>query len=223
MSFDPERHQYLEQRLTDLTLQPIEYREYCYLESLRSGALANGLVLPDLNVFVTDDMLLQYWQAVDWWPHDMPTHPCPTLRDFAMQCCHMVDHSALTLQQLLEARAARVVQALLEAKRSVVNPNESKAERAKRLNRERVSRSRGRKSVESVPVAPEGGIPAVRAPVSPVAVQLAQLKQEMRAELAQVDAWVKEAHTEMGKRAEVRRERKAYWTGRIEALKQFGG
>lgn len=45
----------------------------------------------------------------------------------------------------------------------------------------------------------------------------------MRSEMVQVDAWVREAHREMQARAKVRKERKAYWTGVIEGLKQTGG
>lgn len=223
MSFDPERHSYLAQRLSDVTLQPIEYREYCYLEALRNGSIDSGLVLAPLNEFVTDAMLLQYWSAIDWWPKDLPAHPCPTLQEFALHACHLPERKPLNLGELLAARGQRCAAALLEAKRSVVNPNESKAERAKRLNRERVSRSRGRKSSDSVPVAPEGANAAVRAPVEPVADRVAVAKASMRAELLQIDRWVKEAHTEMTKRADVRKDRKRYWTGVIEGLKQTGG
>lgn len=232
MLIDIARLHHLEQRLTDLTVTPDEFREYCWLEAHRSGALNSGLVLPDLNTFVTDAMLLQYWKAVDWWPTDMPGHLCPTLRELAMLAPHMADHTALTLQQMLEARAAKVVQALLEAKRSVVNPNETKAERGKRLNRERVARARGRKDAGSVPVprvvadaAVAGPAPAVPAvpPAPPAVSELARLKAEAKQERSALDAWVREAHQEMLRRSEVRREVVAQWTARIEVFKQMGG
>lgn len=214
-----ERHTYLHTRLTDVTLTPNEFKEYCYIEALRSGALANGLVLPDLDLFVTDAMLLQYWQAVDWWPRDLHGHPCPTLSELAMQAPHMPGGTALTLEQLLVARGTRCAAALREAKMSVVNPNESKAERRRRLNRERQRRHVAAKKPVSVAGEGEGAVAAVRDPQA----EIANAREAMRAEMVQVDAWVRAAHVEMQARAKVRKERKAYWTGVIEGLKQTGG
>jgi len=223
MLIDIARHHALEKRLEDVTLTPDELREYCWLEAHRSGAISNGLVLPDLNWYVTDAMLLQYWTAVDWWPKDLPAHPCPTLRELVMQAPHLRDHTALTLGQLLADRGAKVARALVELKRSVVNPNESPAERKARLNRERVSRSRGRKSSDSVPVPREPAVAAVAAPLSPVAVQVAELKAAAKLELEQVDQWCREAHREMLRRSEVRRGVRAAWDAKIEALTNGDG
>jgi hypothetical protein len=228
MLIDIARHHYLEQRLTDVTLTVLEFQEYCWLEAHRSGALLNGLVLPDLNLYVTDAMLLQYWQAMDWWPRDLDRHPAPTLREFAMLCPHLPDATPLTLLAMLEARAATVVTVLQSLKRNVANPNESKEQRAKRLNRERVSRARGRKDAGSVPVPQGGADVAVAGPVPIVvdnaaAAARAEVRAAAKLELEQVDAWVKAAHAEMLARAAVRRERRAYWDEQLAALKSRDG
>lgn len=220
----------LRERLLDPTVTPLEVQQYT--AAINATAVQNNLLqLPDLNWFVDDNMLLDYWRACDWWPRDLPAHPCPTLPDLAMQAGYMHGQQPKRLCDLLAEAGARCADALVAANRNVVNPNESYEARQKRLNRERVQRARERKKAQEAEMPAVGdsgaataastgdGVPvpeiAGTAAVREAAAALATLKAQRNAELDQLDAWVKEAHTEMLQRANVRRTRREAWALQI--------
>jgi hypothetical protein len=220
----------LRERLLDPTVTPAEMQQYTAL--INASAVQNNLLhLPDLNWFVDDNMLLDYWRACDWWPRDLPAHPCPTLPDLAMQAGYLHGQQPKRLCDLLAEAGARCADALVAANRCVVNPNESWEARQKRLNKERVNRHRERKKAQAGEVPATGdsgaavaagtgdGVP-VREPAGTAAVRaatenLAALKAARNAELEQIDAWVKEAHQEMLRRADVRKAQREHWALQI--------
>lgn len=216
----------LRPRLTDPTLTVDEYREFCTLNA--TTAIKQGLLAPDPHWFVTDDMLLSYWKAVDWWPTYLPAHPCPTLEELSFQYPHLPGKPAYTFAELLSARAAQVIPLLEADKRSVVNPNETAEERKLRLNRERVRRSRQRSKAEQAGGAgSDAGAQADTAaeqqePPAAAALreQIAALKAQRASDKEAADAWVAEAWREMRSRGVKRNAHLAELDARILQLEE---
>lgn len=87
--------------------------------------------------------LQSYSDVVSWWPADAPaSHAAPSLFTL-LQHLRIAEGSAgETFNQALQWHVARVRAWLAANRRDPENPNESKAERDARLNRERVARHR---------------------------------------------------------------------------------
>jgi hypothetical protein len=87
--------------------------------------------------------------VVSWWPVDAPiTHRAPTLH-MLLQGLRITEDSPRSFSHLLDWYVDRVKAWMVGARKDPDNPNESKAERDARLNRERVARHRLRNAAGS--------------------------------------------------------------------------
>lgn len=81
--------------------------------------------------------------VVSWWPKDAPlTHRAPTLYTLLLGLRNLDGNAPRTLGHLLDWYVDRVKAWMVGARKDPDNPNESKADRDARLNRERVARHR---------------------------------------------------------------------------------
>lgn len=94
--------------------------------------------LPNPSTWTQPGDLQDYSNVVSWWPNDAPaSHAMPTLH-------RLLQHyrSDATFGHALDWYVERAKAWMLANKRDPSNPNETKAEREARLNRERVARHR---------------------------------------------------------------------------------
>jgi hypothetical protein len=128
-----------------------EHYQQCLVDHanylLASGVPQDQIVNP--YTFAQPGDLQTLSNVVSWWPVDAPaTHRVPTLY-MLLQCLRIMDGRPTTFDAQLEWYVARVTAWMLENRRDPDNPNETKAEREARLNRERVARHRLRNAAGS--------------------------------------------------------------------------
>lgn len=113
---------------------------------VQCGVPAESIYDPDK--FVQQGDLQTYSNVVSWWPADVPAqYHMPTL-SILLQSMRIVGEPE-SFAQALERNVERIKAWMPSARINPDNPNESKAEREARLNRERVARHRLRHSKET--------------------------------------------------------------------------
>lgn len=119
-----------------------------HAEYLRASGVPEEHI-QDPNRFAEPGDLQSFHNVVMWWPQDAPaTHRCPTLHDLLLNL-QIHGDTPRSFTHALDWHVDRVKLWLAGTRRDPENPNESKAERDARLNRERVARYRLRNATES--------------------------------------------------------------------------
>lgn len=117
------------------------------LQALADQAREYGHEPPDPAVFAPAGTSEQLDQARQWWPDNAPDQLSWSTCLGGSLAMYATPH-ATTLMAHLQQQAARVTAWLEGEGRDTDRPNESKSERMKRLNRERVAAHRARQKNE---------------------------------------------------------------------------
>ena len=113
-----------------------------HAQYLRASGVSDEHI-QDPYTFAQPGDLQSFHNVVIWWPTDAPaTHRCPTLYDMLQGLANISGGTAFTFSATLDWYVDRIKQWLVANRRDPDKPNESKAEREARLNRERVARHR---------------------------------------------------------------------------------
>lgn len=105
------------------------------------GGLGGSFLSP--AEFYKPGDLERYKQASAWWPTDAPQScALPTLRELAMTIAGGAGTTPMPFMQALTVIWTRCVEWLKSEGRNTVNPNETAAERKRRLGREATARHR---------------------------------------------------------------------------------
>jgi hypothetical protein len=139
------RIEYLKARLQgeDFTLD--ELREYCWLTA---PLPAQGQVRQDMATFITDDARVGFLFVRNWWRPVEPKPavlPLPQVDHFLLGYITMPGGHATTMNEAIIAFYRRATKYCKDNKIDPTAGTEDPAARAKRLNRERVARSRSKK------------------------------------------------------------------------------
>lgn len=203
-------HQPLDPYVTSLS----EYQAFLF--DFTSTAISRGAhaLLP--AQYVTQADLDSYLKALDWWPKDAPAHmQAPTLETLAQTILYTPPLEPITFATALNTLAANVVVWLESEKRNVANPNESKDERRKRLNRERVGRHRDESKMR------ETASPEKIAKVEEAEAYLAVVKEQRASVKASLDKDVKAAHKEFVELTRDRKKTMAHWDGVVTEAQAY--
>lgn len=171
-----------------------------HAEYLRASGVPAEQILDPLT-FAEPGDLQTLSNVVSWWPHDAPlTHRPPTLYMLLQGLRDLNGNAPPTFSHLLDWYVDRVKQWMLTARKDPDNPNETKAEREARLNRERVARHRLRHSKETGDPQLDGLIAAAKAADANALAGKRWLKGEIQQAKADMEAAIARAKAERSER-----------------------
>lgn len=138
-----------------------------------------GQIQQPFHLFITDADLVSFWQLVDWWaptPDKPATLPVPSIVHFAWNINHAPNIEPVTFMDAMRLWYNRAVQWLQSVDRDVANPGESKEDRERRRNRERMAKTRSHRSPGKKVLKQQD--PQVQAQVAELEGYVTQLKQD---------------------------------------------
>jgi hypothetical protein len=116
---------------------------------LQVDAAARGVTPVPVDQFLPPEAIDQLRLAHDWWPRDAPQNLSWAVSLGGSLSMYAAPGNTMTLMDHLGLAYARVVRWLESEGRPTDHPNESRADRMRRLNRERVARYRERAAAPS--------------------------------------------------------------------------
>jgi hypothetical protein len=181
---------------------------------------AYGMVMQQLALFVTPQDLVNFWMFHDWWapvpdkPQNLPT---PSIIQFCWYVNHLPTAPAVTFHEAMMVESDKRIAYCNANNLNPQNPGESREDRAKRLNRERMAKTRShRKTPEKLIKHDDVLLQTVRA----MEAQCDDLKREAKAAEEAITEEVKLHQAAMNEAAQRRRDCVADYKSRIDALRQ---